>query len=287
VGGGRSAFIVAANPSDPGNFSGFGMTYTFPSPWALPADPNQWTNYVFSFDFKEANNAFPCVIEMQIKSAPDRWLEFTKQYTPGPGGWDSVRGSLNQFVLPGGVGPFDPNHIESIVVNIRNLQIDATYLGQFDNIVFTGPPTANPNVVLASTYTSTNDSLLDSDHDGIPDVTEAGLGTNPFNPDTDGDGLSDGMELVAGTDPLSSADVLRLTSVTPNGLGGMILSWPAKAGRSYTVQCFDGSLAPGARFIPAGTLTNLTALSNGPMQATDPTAGTAVQRTYRITVRLP
>ena len=34
-------------------------------------------------------------------------------------------------------------------------------------------------------------------------------------------------------------------------------------------------------------LTNLTALSNGPMQATDSTAGTASQRTYRVTVRTP
>jgi hypothetical protein len=99
--------------------------------------------------------------------------------------------------------------------------------------------------------------------------------------------MSDGAELVAGTNPNSTADVLRIASIVPNGLGGMILTWPAKAGRIYTVHCFDGSLVPGARFIPAGILTNLTALSNGPMQATDTTAGTASQRTYRVAVRTP
>lgn len=35
----------------------------------------------------------------------------------------------------------------------------------------------------------------DSDHDGLSDVDEAKLGTDPKNPDTDGDGLKDGQEV--------------------------------------------------------------------------------------------
>lgn len=31
----------------------------------------------------------------------------------------------------------------------------------------------------------------DSDHDGLTDVQELALGTNPFSPDTDGDGKTD------------------------------------------------------------------------------------------------
>ena len=42
----------------------------------------------------------------------------------------------------------------------------------------------------------------DTDNDGLPDLLEFELGTNPFDFDTDGDGLPDGWEvLISGTDP--------------------------------------------------------------------------------------
>jgi len=37
--------------------------------------------------------------------------------------------------------------------------------------------------------------VLDADNDGIDDVAEANLGTDPNNPDSDGDGLDDGAEV--------------------------------------------------------------------------------------------
>ncbi|WP_207205306.1 hypothetical protein, partial [Methanolobus psychrotolerans] len=43
---------------------------------------------------------------------------------------------------------------------------------------------------------------VDSDGDGIDDLTENEYGTEPLNPDTDGDKLSDGEEFGIGTDPL-------------------------------------------------------------------------------------
>lgn len=43
----------------------------------------------------------------------------------------------------------------------------------------------------------------DTDGDGIPDGLEVQLGTNPLDPDTDHDGLSDGQELKLGTNPLN------------------------------------------------------------------------------------
>lgn len=44
--------------------------------------------------------------------------------------------------------------------------------------------------------------LVDSDGDGVSDVDEAAIGTDPANPDTDADGLMDGVERKMGMDPL-------------------------------------------------------------------------------------
>ena len=44
----------------------------------------------------------------------------------------------------------------------------------------------------------TNPELADSDSDGISDGEEVELGTNPLAFDTDGDGYSDGEELTRG-----------------------------------------------------------------------------------------
>ena len=52
----------------------------------------------------------------------------------------------------------------------------------------------------------TNPELADSDSDGISDGEEVELGTNPLAFDTDGDGYSDGEELLEGTSPLDADD---------------------------------------------------------------------------------
>ena len=46
------------------------------------------------------------------------------------------------------------------------------------------------------------DPALDTDGDGVPDVTEAANGTDPDDTDSDDDGVDDGAEATAGTDPL-------------------------------------------------------------------------------------
>ena len=45
-------------------------------------------------------------------------------------------------------------------------------------------------------------ATLDSDHDGLTDVQERKLGTNPYLSDTDGDGYTDKQEVDSGHDPL-------------------------------------------------------------------------------------
>ncbi len=58
-------------------------------------------------------------------------------------------------------------------------------------------PTAQPAPAVV-------DTQLDTDKDGLPDVREAELGTDPLKPDTDGDGLFDREEVeVYKTNPLS------------------------------------------------------------------------------------
>lgn len=52
-------------------------------------------------------------------------------------------------------------------------------------------------------------TLADSDGDGLADVRELDIGTNPRLPDSDGDGCSDGMEYrlhTSGLDPLDGSD---------------------------------------------------------------------------------
>ena len=59
------------------------------------------------------------------------------------------------------------------------------------------PPVINNSV--SASYIN----FIDSDNDGLPDMTELNMGTDPAKPDSDNDGLSDGQEVIYdGTDPL-------------------------------------------------------------------------------------
>jgi hypothetical protein len=155
--GGQAAFLIVTNPPNPGAFSGFGLFYSFTNAWSLPANTNQWTNYVFSFDFKEING-HRCALEMQVKSAADRWIEFTNTYVPGTNGWATIRADLSQFRRPAGVEPFDPTQVEALAVNIRTLDTRALYQGLFDNVHFAAPGQPVVSGESYAFYTSTNDS---------------------------------------------------------------------------------------------------------------------------------
>src|SRR5213076_3581503 len=87
--GSQAVFLAVQNPPRPPSPATFGLAYDFPSPWALPSDRKRWTNYVFSYDFKEASR-LRCQLEMQVKSGPNNWIQFVKTYSPGADGWDTV-----------------------------------------------------------------------------------------------------------------------------------------------------------------------------------------------------
>jgi hypothetical protein len=56
------------------------------------------------------------------------------------------------------------------------------------------------------------------------------------SPDTDGDGMSDYDESLAGTDWLDAGSVLRITSLTRDSSGHMVIRFPRVAGRHYSLQ---------------------------------------------------
>ncbi len=53
------------------------------------------------------------------------------------------------------------------------------------------------------------EAYADLDGDGLPNILEQALGTNPASPDTDGDGIPDAWEHDHGLNPLLSADAAR------------------------------------------------------------------------------
>ncbi len=68
-----------------------------------------------------------------------------------------------------------------------------------------------------------DDAFGDADEDGLNNLTESQIGTNPRNADTDGDGMTDGYEVDNGLNPLASnllGDVITALKI----LSGMNVS---------------------------------------------------------------
>jgi hypothetical protein len=289
--GGQTAFLVTSNAVNPGTFAGYGMFYIFSNEFALPANRSLWTNYTFSYQFREKNNRH-CLLEMQVKSSVNTWVEFSHVYTPGPDGWDTFTASLNQFTQPAGVPLFQSNHVQAIAINIRMLDNGAIYESLLDNVFFNSPDQPIPNNTRYAFYTSSNDSLVDTDRDGIPDIYETGTGiyvsptntgTNPNKADTDGDGIPDGAEIIAGTNPNLSSDVLKITSITRNPSGHRLIYWNAKTNRIYALDYFDGSPFTGMTWLPLENNTSLTTPTNGLFHAIDTNVASPL-RLYRLQV---
>jgi hypothetical protein len=73
----------------------------------------------------------------------------------------------------------------------------------------------NPQVSLSITLL--RDATLDTDGDGLTDVQEVALGTDPTKADTDGGGVNDKVEVDRGTDPLNATDdVVEAVPADPN-----------------------------------------------------------------------
>ncbi|MBU0679132.1 MAG: PKD domain-containing protein, partial [Verrucomicrobia bacterium] len=81
-------------------------------------------------------------------------------------------------------------------------------------------------------------SLVDEDGDGLSDGAEAyTYGTDILVRDTDGDTQTDGEEVYTGFNPLNSTSFFSVVACTPAPAGnGVVINWPGKAGRQYTVS---------------------------------------------------
>ncbi len=175
--GSQSAFLVITNLPNQ-DYSGFGLEYTFPAPFALPANPAQWSAYRFAFDFKEAHG-LPCRLELQAKSDNGAWISFGQEYDPRTNAWNHVEATLDRF----SVGPlpgFDPNRLVQIAVVVAMQQPLVQYVGSFDGLRFTGPQTDLGGGTEAAVYQSVNDSAgklrLEPGPDGLQlDWTGSGI----------------------------------------------------------------------------------------------------------------
>ncbi|MBI4869414.1 MAG: IPT/TIG domain-containing protein [Candidatus Wallbacteria bacterium] len=104
----------------------------------------------------------------------------------------------------------------------------------------------------------------DADGDGVSNLLELALGTDPARAQTDGDGVHDGYELLRGTDPFDAAQ----RPAPPRVSGLSITELPAAQGGSLTLdgEGFEGFLAvqlsdPGSTFLSAATLVSPTRIS--------------------------
>ena len=145
------------------------------------------------------------------------------------------------------------------------------YIGTGKSLCMVRQLASNPCVV---TMLANNG---DKDRDGLSNLAEYNLGTNPAKADTDGDGYTDKQEVDAGSDPLDKGKYPTLSApqnlkATP-GDGKLTVSWDAVTGAvgygicRATVSIPDvgkcASYAGGAWTGTTNTQTELSGLVNG------------------------
>ena len=97
------------------------------------------------------------------------------------------------------------------------------------------------------------DAWLDADHDGLLNIGEFRIRTNPQVADTDGDGVSDGQEVSLGGDPLDAKKfplVIGSLASKPFTVG-----WIGASGRVYGVQTITNLSVGLWQLVPGSVVT--------------------------------
>ncbi len=149
-------------------------------------------------------------LDAEISDLPGaRWQQFNRSPQSG-----AVPGEQNadfiELTVPldqlGGLLPGDTVKLGAVVggpgfnasVDRQSRQLDSSVLGN-------GLSGSGQGLVVLEGVTVRLAPDPDTDHDGLTDVEEAALGTDPLKPDTDGDGLMDGWEVQYGLNPLNGS----------------------------------------------------------------------------------
>jgi hypothetical protein len=89
------------------------------------------------------------------------------------------------------------------------------------------------------------DPTRDDDGDGIPNGYEQTHDLDPLNPvnatlDSDGDGMTDLQEYLVGTNPTNSASTFRITSIVQTG-NNVLVTWMMGSGKTNALQVTSGT----------------------------------------------
>ncbi len=144
-------------------------------------------NEVYSITFTlPSENLAAVIVEVRTPDSENNWAEI-ERIVDGIGTTQPITHQLS---------PFHFDTMGSLDIRLRSVFGDA--------------------VSQASQVRSINVSPTDSDGDGLSDLTEQQLGTNPLLADTDGDRINDGREVTIAKNPLDSLDgrapLLRVVS---------------------------------------------------------------------------
>ena len=111
---------------------------------------------------------------------------------------------------------------DSVVQSFETSATTYTVTGLPTGVTATGTVlTLNPNnTAVASTTTAPSSQTLS--------LTSAG--------DNDADGMINAAEIAAGTNPLDAGSIFKITSIKPAAGGGIIITWDAVAGKTYSIE---------------------------------------------------